>query len=119
MRYGNGVLSQPDFINRGAGYRSSSSTITITGDGYADIISETNEVVFDGVGTVPDLGVQIRFSTLPDLETEDPDDLKLYTGVKITDLGDDGSGNNTRTVKFTISPDYVMKIICYMERLQH
>lgn len=104
MRYGNGVLSQPDFINRGAGYRSSSSTITITGDGYADIISETNEVVFDGVGTVPGPGVQIRFSTLPELETEDPDDLKLYTGVKITDLGDDGSGNNTRTVKFTISP---------------
>ena len=30
--------------------------------------------------------------------------MKLYTGVKITDLGDDGSGNNTRTVKFTISP---------------
>ena len=29
---------------------------------------------------------------------------KLFTGVKITDLGDDGSGNNTRSVRFTISP---------------
>jgi hypothetical protein len=104
MRYGNGVISQPDFINRGAGYRSSSSTITISGDGYADIIPEANEVVLDGVDVIPGPGVQIRFATLPDLETEDPADLKLYTGVKITDLGDDGSGNGTRTVKFTVSP---------------
>jgi hypothetical protein len=104
MRYGNGVLSQPDFINRGAGYRTSSSTITISGDGYADIIPETNEVVLDGVAVVPGPGVQIRFSTLPDLETEDPNDLKLYTGVKITDLGDDGSGTGSRKVRFTISP---------------
>jgi hypothetical protein len=104
MRYGNGVLAQPSFINRGAGYRTSSSTITIAGDGYADIIPEANEVVIDGVNVVPGPGVQIRFSTLLDLETEDPADLKLYTGVGITDLGDDGSGNNTRKVKFTISP---------------
>ena len=104
MRYGNGVLSQPDFINRGAGYRTSSSTIKISGDGYADIIPETNEVVIDGVNVLPGPGVQIRFSTLLDLDTEAPDDLKLYTGVKITDLGDDGSGNNTKKVRFTITP---------------
>ena len=104
MRYGDGVIAQPSFINRGAGYRSSSSTITLTGDGYADIIPESNQVVLDGVNVVPGPGVQIRFSTLPDLETDDPADLKLYTGVEITDLGDDGSGNGTRTVRFTVSP---------------
>ena len=104
MRYGNGVLSQPSFINRGAGYRTSSSTITISGDGYADIIPETNVVVIDGVNVVPGPGVQIRFSSLLDLATEDPADLALYTGVGITDLGDDGSGNNTRSIKFTITP---------------
>ena len=104
MRYGNGVLSQPSFIDRGAGYRSSSSTITIAGDGYADIIPETNVVVLDGVNVVPGPGVQIRFATLPNLLTEDPADLALYTGVGITDLGDDGSGNGTRTIKFTITP---------------
>ena len=104
MRYGNGVLAQPSFINRGAGYRSSSSTITIAGDGYADIISEDNQVVIDGVDVVPGPGVQIRFDTLDDILTVDPTDKKLFTGVKITDLGDDGSGNNTRSVRFTISP---------------
>ena len=104
MRYGNGVLSQPDFINRGAGYRTSSSTITITGDGYADIISEINEVVIDGVNILPGPGVQIRFSTLLDPTTADPNDLALYTGIKITDLGDDGSGNGTKTVRFSITP---------------
>lgn len=104
MRYGNGVLAQPSFINRGAGYRTSSSTITIAGDGYADIIPETNVVVIDGVNVVPGPGVQIRFASLLDLTTEDPADLALYTGVGITDLGDDGSGNNTRSIKFTITP---------------
>ena len=64
MRYGDGVLAQSDFINRGAGYRTSVPTITISGDGYADIIPETNEVVLDGVAIVPDPGVQIRFSNI-------------------------------------------------------
>ena len=94
----------PDFINRGAGYRTSVPTITISGDGYADIIPETNEVVLDGVAIVPDPAYKLDFPTLSDLETEDPDDLKLYTGVKITDFGDDGSGTGSRKVKFTISP---------------
>ena len=104
MRYGNGVLAQPDFINRGAGYRSSSSTITITGDGYADVISETTELVLSGINTVPGPGVQIRIAGILDENTEDPDDLKLFTGVGITDLGDDGTGNNTRLVRFQVTP---------------
>ena len=104
MRYGDGVLSQPDFINRGSGYRTSSSTITISGDGYADVIPETNEVWIAGIDTVPGPGVQIRIAGILDETTEDPEDLKLYTGVGITDLGDDGSGNGTRLVKFVVSP---------------
>ena len=41
-RIGNGVLAQPDFINRGAGYRRTTSTITIAGDGFADDIPVGN-----------------------------------------------------------------------------
>ena len=103
-RLGNGVLAQPDFINRGAGYRSSSSDITITGDGYADIIPEENFITLSGIDVVPGPGVQIYIDGILNEDTVDPDDLKLFTGIEITDLGDDGTGNDTNTVKFKVSP---------------
>ena len=104
-RIGSGVLAQPDFIDRGTGYRTSTSTITITGDGFADIIREDNQLVLNGVQLpIPGPGVQIRLTGILDETTDDPDDLKLFTGVGAVDLGDDGSGNGTRKVRFTISP---------------
>jgi chitodextrinase len=104
LRLGDGSLGQPDFINRGIGYRTNSTRVTITGDGYADIIPEANTITLSGCITVPGPGVQIRIDGVLDELTEDPDDLKLFSGVIIEDLGDDGSGNQTRLVKFTISP---------------
>ena len=104
-RIGSGVVAQPDFIDRGTGYRTSTSTITVIGDGFADIIPEGNLLVLDGVPQpIPGPGVQIRLTGVLDETTDDPDDLKLFTGVGATDLGDDGSGNGTRTVRFTLSP---------------
>jgi len=103
--YKNAVLAQPDFINRGAGYRTSTSTISIFGDGFAEIIPEGNTVVLTGLDpTLPGPGVQVRFASILDEETIDPTDLKLFTGVGFEDLGDDGSGNGTRIARFTISP---------------
>jgi len=101
----NGVLAQPDFINRGTGYRSSTSGIIISGDGFAEIVPEDNTLTLDGVDKdLPGPGVQIKITGILDENTEDPTDLKLFTGVGAVDLGDDGSGNGTRTVRFTISP---------------
>ena len=104
QRFNNGVLAQPDFVNRGAGYRTSTSTITITGNGYAEITPDDNTLTLDGIGIIPGPGVQIRINGILDEETDDPDDLKLFVGVTATDLGDDGSGNNTRTVRFSVNP---------------
>lgn len=103
-RIGNGVLAQPDFVNRGSGYRSSTSTITVTGNGFADIIPEGNSVTLAGVRNIPGPGVQIEFAGILNLETEVPDDLFIFSGVEVFDLGDDGTGNNTRLVKFTVTP---------------
>jgi hypothetical protein len=104
-RRANNVLAQPDFIDRGAGYKTSTSTITISGNGFADIIEQGQFITLDGVSsTIPGPGVQIRIETIPDETTADPDDFKLFVGVFATDLGDDGSGNGTRTVKFQITP---------------
>ena len=104
-RLGNSVLSQPDFVNRGSGYRAISSSITISGDGFADIIPEGSFVTLTGVSaSIPGPGVQIRFATIDDPVSDDPSVYKLFTGVGSTDLGDDGSGNGTRVVRFQVSP---------------
>ena len=103
-RIGNGVLAQPDFVNRGSGYRTTTSVITITGNGYADIIPEANELTIAGVITVPGSGVQIRISGILEPLTENLTDLKVFTGAIVTDLGDDGSGNGTKLVRLTVSP---------------
>ena len=103
-RLGNGVLAQPSFVDRGIGYRVTSTTVDITGNGYADIIPEASTLVVSGVSVVPGPGVQIRITGVLDEDTEDPDDQKLFVGTIVTDLGDDGSGNGTRNVEFTITP---------------
>jgi len=103
-RVGNGVLAQPSWINRGSGYRTNSTTVTITGDGYADVIPEGNTVKFYGVTKVPGPGTQILFSNVPDEATDDPTDLKSFRAAVITDLGDDGTGQGTRLVEIRISP---------------
>jgi hypothetical protein len=103
-RVGNGVLGQPDFVNRGSGYRTTTSVITINGNGYADIIPEDNELTVAGVITVPGSGVQMRITGILDPLTENLTDLRVFTGAIVTDLGDDGSGNGTKLVRIVTSP---------------
>jgi hypothetical protein len=104
-KIGNKVLAQPDFVNRGSGYKTTTSTITIVGDGYAEIIDEGANITLSGVDpTLPGPGVQVRITGILDDTTADPDDLKLFVGVKAVDLGDDGSGNGTRNVRFQLTP---------------
>ena len=103
-RVGNGVLSQPDFINRGAGYRNTSSTITIIGDGVADDIPVGNVLTVSGVESIPGPGVQISIAGVIDPNALEPGTLATFSGVSVTDLGDDGTGNETKLVQFQISP---------------
>ena len=103
-RIGNRVLAQPDFINKGSGYRRSTSTITITGDGYADIIPEENTITLAGVRSIPNPGVQIKIEGVLDPNAATPGDLFVFSGVEVFDLGDDGTENDTRLIQLTISP---------------
>ena len=101
-RLGNGVLAQPDFVNRGNGYRTSTSEITVTGDGYADIIPEDDTIVLAGVSTLPGIGAQIRIEGISEDNSEK---LTLFNVAKVRNLGDDGSGMNTLLVELVIGPD--------------
>lgn len=103
-RIGNGVLAQPSFINRGAGYRRSTSSITITGNGYADIIPVGNTLTVSGVVNIPGPGVQIQIEGIEDPTAIVPGTLFIFSGVTVEDLGDDGTGNETNLVRFQISP---------------
>ena len=105
LRLGDGVLGQPTFRNRGTGYRTSTTRVTITGDGFADIVPEGTLVTLIGVpAEIPGPGAQLRFTTIEDLDTEEEGDLKIYTVSTITDLGDDGQNAGTKRARFQITP---------------
>jgi hypothetical protein len=60
-RLGDRVLAQPTWLNRGNNYKTSSTTVTVTGDGYADIIPFNAFVTLTGIQTLPGPGAQFRF----------------------------------------------------------
>lgn len=101
VRVGNGVISQPTFVTRGTGYRTSTTVITITGDGYADIIPESKYLVVDNLLRYPKVGSNL----LIDGKTTN------YIIVTITEMG--GVPGNYMA-RFQISP--VLEII---DNIQH
>jgi len=62
VRLGDGVLTNPEWINRGSGYRTSSTTVTISGNGYADVYPVGKFVTVDGLGFYPKPGAQVQFT---------------------------------------------------------
>jgi hypothetical protein len=61
-RIGDGVLANPSWINRGIGYRTSTTAITVTGDGFADIIPVGKFITLSDLEEVPPLGGQLLIS---------------------------------------------------------
>ena len=61
MRMNDRVLAQPGWRNRGSGYRTSSTVVTVLGNGYADVIPEGKFVIVSGLQTIPGPGSQFRF----------------------------------------------------------
>ena len=88
-RMGNGVLAQPTFNNRGLAYQTSTSTCTVSGDGYADIYQVGKYLTVSGINVLPGPGANLQFETITDT---------IYKIVTIEDLG---SGR----AKFRISPE--------------
>jgi hypothetical protein len=60
-RIGDGVLANPSWINRGIGYRTSTTAITVTGDGFADIIPVGKYITVSNLDRQPPLGGQVIF----------------------------------------------------------
>jgi len=114
VRIGNGVLAQPTFYNRGIGYRTSTTQVTLTGDGFADVIpSRTHFITVTGLNNYPGPGAQLRISGIVDI-VDEVEEIRILTLVSITPLGDDGSNNGTLRAEFRISPQIENK-----DDLQH
>jgi len=90
-RIGNGVLAQPTFVHRGIGYRTSSTTVTITGDGYGDFIpSNTNFITIDKLDRYPGPGAQIEIEGITEIDENTGQDItRIFTLVSVVPLGFD------------------------------
>jgi hypothetical protein len=61
-RIGNGTLSNPTFINRGTGYSTTSTVVTITGNGYADTYQIGLNLIIKNLATVPLVGSNLSIA---------------------------------------------------------
>ena len=68
-RTGDGVLAQPSWTNRGLGYRTTTTTVTITGDGYADEIPVGKFCILNGLTSYPKLGSNLTIGNLATTRT--------------------------------------------------
>jgi len=93
-RVGNGVLGTPSFLNRGKVYKTSTTEVTILGDGYADIYPESKFITLSGLDRLPGPGAQLRFAGNED----------FHRAVVITPIRTEEDGTQTALIR--ISPSF-------------
>lgn len=64
-RIEDGVLAQPTFIAKGAAYKTSTTSVTVNGDGFADIIPVGRFITLDDLDFVPGPGAQFYIGGKP------------------------------------------------------
>ena len=100
-RTGDGVLAQPSWLNRGLGYRTTSTIVTIDGNGYADVTPLGKFFVINDLDTYPGPGSNLTIGNLSD----------FYTLVAIEELGLTARGLAAR---IRVSPEIKVR-----DNLQH
>jgi hypothetical protein len=100
-RTADGVLTNPTWINRGLGYRTNSTRITITGNGFADVTPSGKFIVINDLEQYPGPGAQL---TIQGLDTR-------YTLVTVTPIGQTDRG---LAAMIRISPEIKVR-----DNLQH
>jgi hypothetical protein len=81
-RTSDGVLTNPSWINRGLGYRTNSTRITITGNGFADVTPAGKFIVINDLEEYPGPGAQLIIQGID----------KIYTLVTVTPIGQTDRG---------------------------
>lgn len=96
VRIADGVLAQPNWTNRGLAYKTSTTTVSVTGDGFADITPTGRFITVDGLTTIPGPGSQFYIGGR-----------ETYFTVVVTGL-EVASENGTLRSTFQISPELEM-----------
>ena len=81
-RMGDGVLTNPSWLNRGIGYRTNSTRITISGNGFADVTPVGKFIVINDLDTYPGPGAQLTIQGLS----------PIYTMVTVEPIGQTDRG---------------------------
>jgi hypothetical protein len=100
-RTADGVLAQPSWLNRGLGYRTASTTVTVNGNGFADILPAGKFIVINDLVAYPGPGANLTIGNLPD----------TYTLVAIEPIGPTDRGLAAR---IRVSPDIKVR-----DQLEH
>ena len=66
-RISNGTLANPTFINRGTGYNTTSTVVTITGNGYADTYQIGLNLILKNLVSVPLVGSSLSIAGNPQI----------------------------------------------------
>ena len=99
-RLGDGVLAEPTWLNRGLGYRTASTQVTIFGDGHSDIIPLGKFIRISNLERYPGPGTQLLIAG----------NSNRYTVSSVTPLG---GISGKLSAELRISPD--LKIKDYVE----
>ena len=92
-RLADGVLAQPTFTSKGTSYKTSTTYITVTGNGFADIIPVGRFITVDGLSLMPGPGAQFYIAGRDDYFTA------VIVGINEIELP-----NGTIRSTFQISP---------------
>jgi hypothetical protein len=66
-RISNGTLANPTFVNRGTGYSTTSTVVTITGNGYADTFQIGLNLILKNLSSVPLVGSSLSIDGNPQI----------------------------------------------------
>ena len=91
-RLSNGVLAQPTFLNRGTGYKTTTTTVSVSGNGYADIYPLDKFINVSNLTLLPGPGANLNITGINDV---------LYKIITVEQLS--GTAPNI-TARFRISP---------------
>jgi hypothetical protein len=100
-RIADGVIGSTSWINRGLGYRTLSTTVTVAGNGFADVIPSGKFIVINDLVAYPGPGANLEIAGLPG----------SYTLVAITEIGLTDRGLAAR---IRVSPEIKVR-----DNLQH
>jgi len=100
-RTADGVLAQPSWLNRGLGYRTLSTSVIISGNGFSDVLPSGKFIVINDLAAYPGPGANLTIGNLPG----------TYTLVAIEQIGPTDRGLAAR---IRVSPEIKVR-----DQLEH